>query len=95
MDCNKMTPETRLMLGKKFEHLFQKKETKMKGYLYITDEEADLMNEGKELAEKCVEFVDRLESLDGLDQRFISIGKTDLQTGFMALIRGIAKPITF
>jgi len=30
-----------------------------------------------------------------LDQRWISIGATDLQTGFMALIRGIAQPTTF
>lgn len=30
-----------------------------------------------------------------LDQRWISIGATDLQTGFMAVIRGIAKPTSF
>ncbi len=30
-----------------------------------------------------------------LDQRWISIGATDLQRGFMAVIRGIAKPTTF
>ena len=30
-----------------------------------------------------------------LDQRWISIGATDLQRGFMAVIRGIAQPTTF
>lgn len=30
-----------------------------------------------------------------LDQRWISIGATDLQTGFMSVIRGIAQPTTF
>lgn len=30
-----------------------------------------------------------------LDQRWISIGATDLQRGFMAVIRGIAQPSTF
>ena len=30
-----------------------------------------------------------------LDQRWISIGTTHLQEGFMALTRGIAKPTTF
>lgn len=30
-----------------------------------------------------------------LDQRWISIGATDLQTGFMAITRGIAQPTTF
>ena len=30
-----------------------------------------------------------------LDQRWISIGATDLQRGFMCVIRGIAQPTTF
>ena len=30
-----------------------------------------------------------------LDQRWISIGATDLQLGFMAVIRGIAQPTSF
>ena len=30
-----------------------------------------------------------------LDQRWISIGATDLQRGFMAVIRGIAQPSSF
>ena len=30
-----------------------------------------------------------------LDQRWISIGATDLQRGFMAVIRGIARPTSF
>ena len=30
-----------------------------------------------------------------LDQRWVSIGATDLQRGFMAVIRGIARPTTF
>jgi hypothetical protein len=42
---------------------------------------------------------DQPPSVDGalqpLDQRWISIGATDLQLGFMAVIRGIAQPTTF
>lgn len=34
-------------------------------------------------------------ALQPLDQRWISIGATDLQRGFMAVIRGIAQPTTF
>jgi hypothetical protein len=30
-----------------------------------------------------------------LDQRWVSIGATDLQTGFMSLMRAIAQPTTF
>ena len=33
--------------------------------------------------------------LPPLDQRWISIGATDLQRGFMAIVRGIAQPTTF
>lgn len=33
--------------------------------------------------------------LPSLDQRWISIGATDLQKGFMCVIRGIAQPSTF
>ena len=30
-----------------------------------------------------------------LDQRWLAIGKKDLQTGFMALVRSVAKPESF
>ncbi len=30
-----------------------------------------------------------------IDQRWVSIGATDLQRGFMSVIRGIAQPSTF
>ena len=33
--------------------------------------------------------------LPSLDQRWVSIGATDIQRGFMAVIRGIAQPTTF
>ena len=41
------------------------------------------------------ELVTKLRATDGLDQRWISIGATDLQTGLMALVRAIAQPTTF
>lgn len=33
--------------------------------------------------------------LPSIDQRWVSIGATDLQRGFMSVIRGIAQPTTF
>lgn len=70
---------------------------KITGYRQLTEEEVTLMNEGKALAELCGKFVDKLRYDSGstLDQRWVSIGATDLQTGFMALIRSIARPTTF
>lgn len=67
----------------------------IKGYRDLTAEEIALMNEGKALAVQCGEFIAKLRATEGLDQRWVSIGATDLQTGFMAAIRGIARPETF
>lgn len=68
---------------------------KITGYRQLTEAEVALMNEGKALSAKCGEFIDKLRATPGLDQRWVSIGATDMQTGFMAAIRGIAQPTTF
>lgn len=84
---------------------------KITGYRQLSDAEVALMNEGKALAQQCGEYIEKLrkhpstpigvephETADGkpsLDQRWVSIGATDLQRGFMAVIRGIAQPSTF
>lgn len=73
----------------------------IKGYRDLTQQEIDLMNEGKVLAEQCREYTEKLKALshpqdgDGIDGRWLSIGVTQLQQGFMAVIRSIAKPTTF
>lgn len=68
---------------------------KIKGYRDLTQAEIDLMNEGKELSAKVGEFIEKLQNAEGLDQRWIATGKTDLQKGFMSAIRGIAQPTSF
>ena len=68
---------------------------KIKGYRDLSQEEIDLMNEAKALSEKVGELVEKILLSDGTDGRWVSIGKTNLQQGFMAVIRGIAKPTTF
>lgn len=67
----------------------------IKGYRELSADEIALMNEGKELAAKVGAYVDKLKAQVGLDQRWVSIGTTGLQQGFMALVRGIAQPTTF
>lgn len=70
----------------------------IKGYRELTQEEIDLMNEIKEKAAEVGDLCDRLVGKDGgtaPDQRWVAIGKTDLQKGFMALTRAIAKPEFF
>lgn len=68
---------------------------KIKGYRDLSQEEIDLMNEGKALAEQCGAFISKLESTDGIDKRSVALGKTNLQQGFMWAIRGVAQPTTF
>jgi hypothetical protein len=67
----------------------------IKGYRDLSQEEIGLMNEGKELAAKVGDWVKKLEDMEGIDKRWVAIGKTEAQKAFMALIRGIAQPTTF
>lgn len=68
---------------------------KIKGYRDLSQAEIDAMNEAKALADNVGSLVEKLQGQDGLDQRWIATAKTDLQKGFMSLIRGIAQPTTF
>ena len=67
----------------------------IKGYRDLTAEEIALMNEIKAQGEAISALVAKLRAALGLDQRWISIGATDCQTGIMALVRGVAQPTTF
>lgn len=68
---------------------------KVVGYRQLNEQEATLMNEIKEHGVRLGELVAKLRATDGLDQRWVSIGATDLQTGTMALVRAVAQPTTF
>jgi hypothetical protein len=78
---------------------------KITGYRQLSEAEVALMNEGKALAQACGEYIEKLYGYPNsqsdatgdpqLDHRWISIGATQLQQGFMAVIRGIAQPTTF
>lgn len=67
----------------------------IKTYRELNSNEIALMNKIKGKAAEISELIDELESLSDTDKRWIEIGKTDLQTGFMALTRSVAKPTGF
>lgn len=67
----------------------------IQGYRDLTEEEVALMNEIKTAGTSLGGLVDKLRATQGLDQRWISIGATDLQKGLMALVRGVAQPDNF
>lgn len=68
---------------------------KIKGYRELSQEEIDLMNLVKEKAAEVGLLCSQMGTMGAADQRWVSIGKTDLQKGFMALTRAIAKPDFF
>ena len=68
---------------------------KITGYRQLNEAEAALMNEIKALGIELGNLVNKLRCTEGVDQRWASIGATDLQTGLMALTRAVAKPTTF
>ncbi len=67
----------------------------IKGYRDLTEVEIGAMNDCKLEAVEVGILCDKVAGMSGVDQRWVAIAKTDLQKGFMALIRSIAKPETF
>ena len=67
----------------------------IKGYRELTESEISVMNDIKSQGEQLGALVATLKQMPELDQRWVSIGTTDLQTGLMALVRAVAKPTTF
>ena len=68
---------------------------KIKGYRELSQAEIDAMNEIKAKGVELGELVEKLRTQQDIDQRWVSIGATDLQTGLMALTRAVAKPEFF
>jgi len=65
----------------------------IKGYRDLSQDEIDGMNRLKALEQEVLDVLDapRLPEVDG---RWNAIARTDLEKGFMAAIRAIAKPNT-
>lgn len=67
----------------------------IKGYRELSAEEIQAMNTIKTKGIELGELVETLRNTSGIDQRWVSIGATDLQTGLMALTRSVAQPTFF
>lgn len=67
----------------------------IKGYRELTENEVILINKLKELAEEVGAVVESFNGAPSIDQRWLAIAKTDLQKGFMSLVRSVAQPTTF
>lgn len=68
---------------------------KITGYRKLTELEIGAMNDCKAIAIQVGILCDKVASMTNNDKRWNAIAKTQLQQGFMALIRSIAQPETF
>lgn len=68
------------------------------GYRSQPQSAVDLVNRNKKLEEEMLRVLDELQKMDGpdgkglCDQRWLAIGRTDLEKAFMAINRAIFKP---
>jgi hypothetical protein len=69
--------------------------TLIKGYRDLTEAEIAAMNAFKDVAQNVGNMLTAAELLPDVDARWLAIATTDLQKGFMAAIRAIARPTTF
>ena len=67
----------------------------IKGYRDLAAEEIALMNDAKSKAMDVGKLIEVLNEIPDIDKRWLAIAKTDLQKGFMSLVRSIARPETF
>lgn len=68
---------------------------KIKGYRELTAEEVALINMLKDVGNTLGTIINGMAQAKTLDQRWVNIGKTDLQKGIMALVRAVAQPESF
>lgn len=65
------------------------------GYRKLSQGEVDLMNEIKAKGDELGDLVAQMRGAVALDQRAVSIGATEIQTGLMWLVRAVAQPTNF
>lgn len=62
------------------------------GYKPQSSDNVALVNENKALEEQVLRQFDKLGALHGIDGRWLAIGKTAVEQGFMAMNRAVFKP---
>lgn len=62
------------------------------GYKPQTTASIDLVNANKEIEERVLRRFDELAAIEGVDKRWLAIGRTAIEQAFMAVNRSIFKP---
>lgn len=62
------------------------------GYKSQPDEAVEIVNAHKAAEERILRMLDLHRGADGVDQRWLAIGRTHIEEGFMAINRAIFQP---
>jgi hypothetical protein len=68
---------------------------KITGYRDLSRDEIAFINAVKEAGDHVGVIVGQVQASTTADQRWAAIAKTQLQEGFMALVRAVAQPTSF
>ncbi len=64
----------------------------VQGYRPQSTAAVDLVNANKALEEQCLRAFDALAALPDTDKRWLAIGRTAIENGWMAVNRSVFKP---
>lgn len=62
------------------------------GYRPQSDAKVDLVNANKRVEETALRMLDHLATLPETDKRWLAIGRTEIENGFMAVNRAVFRP---
>lgn len=65
---------------------------KIAGYRKLDPARVALVNENKRIEETCLGALDALAGSEDVDQRWLAIGRTQIEQGFMAVNRAVTRP---
>lgn len=65
---------------------------KINGHRELSKEQIDLINKIKTKGAELEEMIDDLYEISDTDKRALSVGRTQLQTALMWIVRSVAKP---
>jgi carbonic anhydrase len=64
----------------------------VKGFTPVPDSAVQLANINKEMEESVLRQLDKLKADPSVDQRWLAVGRTHIEQGFMAANRALFKP---
>jgi hypothetical protein len=62
------------------------------GYRRLSEREIASINAIKATERAVLQLLHQIRDSEDADQRWVTIAKTDIQKGFMALVRAVARP---